>query len=515
MLGLGAAGCSRERIEAQGQVTALDAASRAVTIRRDDVAGATQGIALAFALDDPARLDGLVPGARVRFAYSQRIGGLWRTLDAIEPIGGMPRTHDHRPRHGGVVEMIDRLHVEAAAGRDGRVRLWLTDFWRSPLALTGTSGTVTAIAAGRTQTVPVRVAGDALEATAAAFDGSRVELHAALVRDGRALDAAFVIPFDDAMRGVSGRISKRCRTLPARAAGRPRCTIRFARPVSALATAGRGDLAVAAGDDGQPSLWRPSTGELLGGLEAPPPEPGDSGMHAHQPPLAALSADGRRAFLTAGDRVLRYDVGDARLAGSLPLKGAQAGTMAASPDGRSVAVANRFGASALVYDFDANRVVRTVPAAREITVTSFSPDGRWLAVGDEGGHVTVAGLDGGADRTFNGLAQSARGLAFAGDDVVGLGRDGVLAVWRATEGVARLRVDTDVAGGRLAVSDDGALAAVAGEQRVRLYALADGRLLDTVTLPNGRIAGIALSGANTLLVTDARGRLTIRDLAAR
>jgi hypothetical protein len=504
--------CPREVVRAEGAIVSIAADRRAAVLRRDDIVGATRGLPLSFTLDDPAILGDLTAGTAVRFVYSQRFGPLDRTLETVTASDTGPRTHDHRPRHGGVVAMIDRLHIEARATRNGQIRLWLSDFWRQPLPTAQTEGTVTVATAGRRDTLPVQVAGDTLQATAAPFAGPRVELHAALRYEGRAVSADFVLPLDGTTQGARGRTSRRCRSL-ATGDTRPRCVIRFAAPVTSVATAGRGDTAIVANADGELEVWRLSTAELLTGLAPPPPsDDGHGAAHTHRPPIATVSADGQTGFVGTDDAILRYNLTDGTLARTVPLKGAGVRALAAAPDGSTVLVANPYGASAWLYDFTTNRIARTIPAAREVTAATFSADGRMVAIGDESGGVTVASLTDESNRTFVGLEQSTRGVAITDDDVIGLGRDGAVAVWARAAGTARLRIDTQLQNGRLAVSSEARVAAVAGDARIQLYALADGRLVDTIDLPSGRITGIALNAAS-LVVTDARGRMTIHDLA--
>ena len=505
--------CPRDVVRADGVVLSIANDRRAIVIRRDDLAG-TQRIALPFSLRDPAQIADLDAGTAVRFVYSQRVGNFWRRLDEISPITAAPRTHDHRPQHGGVVEMIDRLHVEAAAERGGRVRLWLTDYWRRPLPLDDTSGELSITTDGRRQTIPLVRGADTLEATASPFVGPRVELHAALVHQGAPLSVHFIVSLDPQTRGTAGRVTRRCRTL-APGDTRPRCVVRFQSAIASVATAGNGDAAIIASINGQMGMWRPSTGELVTGLApAPPADDGVAGTHGHDPPVATVSSDGRTAFVSVEDAVQRYDLRDGSLGRAMPLKGGHVQALAAAPDGRSVLVASRYGASAWLYDFESNHLLRTIPASHEVTAATFSADGRIVAIGDESGNVTVASTQDNSQRTFVGLDQPARGVATTDTDVIALSRDGTLAVWAREAGTARLRIPTEVQGGRLAVSGSLRIAAVAGEQQVQLYALDDGRLLDTILVPHGRITGMALGG-NTLLLTDARGRMTIRDLGER
>src|SRR5436189_288265 len=61
------------------------------------------------------------------------------TTKSTLPAG--PGVHDHTPHHGGVVGMAGDLHLEALAAPDGRVRVYLTDFWRRPLPAASATGT--------------------------------------------------------------------------------------------------------------------------------------------------------------------------------------------------------------------------------------------------------------------------------------------------------------------------------------------------------------------------------------
>src|SRR5207247_675305 len=63
------------------------------------------------------------------------------TTTSTLPAG--PGVHDHTPHHGGVVGMAGDLHLEALAAPDGRVRVYLTEFWRRPLPAASATGPVT------------------------------------------------------------------------------------------------------------------------------------------------------------------------------------------------------------------------------------------------------------------------------------------------------------------------------------------------------------------------------------
>src|SRR6266446_7008364 len=65
-----------------------------------------------------------------------------------------PGVHDHTPHHGGVVGMAGDLHLEALAAPDGRVRVYLTDFWRRPPARRAQSRSSSPTATARCRSRP-------------------------------------------------------------------------------------------------------------------------------------------------------------------------------------------------------------------------------------------------------------------------------------------------------------------------------------------------------------------------
>lgn len=54
------------------------------------------------------------------------------------------QAHDHTPLHGGIVAMSGDTHLEVLSLKSGEVRVWVTDAFRQPVALTGKKGTVEA-----------------------------------------------------------------------------------------------------------------------------------------------------------------------------------------------------------------------------------------------------------------------------------------------------------------------------------------------------------------------------------
>lgn len=107
--------------------------------------------------------------------------------------------HDHAPRHGGVVAMSGTRHVEAALGKDGLLRVHLSDLHRTPLQVAGAHGE--AIPRGATTSYPLVVRGDALDATLPAPSSSEVEVRVEItLRDGERLLVDFTLPVASAPR---------------------------------------------------------------------------------------------------------------------------------------------------------------------------------------------------------------------------------------------------------------------------------------------------------------------------
>jgi Cu/Ag efflux protein CusF len=144
-----ASACRAPEHTATGDVVAIDPPRLHATIRHDDIPGVMRAMTMRFAVVSPELLSGIEAGTRVRFTFRQEgnrfvITSLAR--DDSSPSTGArvpePGVHDHTRHHGGVVGMSGQLHLEAHAARDGRVRLWVSDVWRRPIAPARTAGSV-------------------------------------------------------------------------------------------------------------------------------------------------------------------------------------------------------------------------------------------------------------------------------------------------------------------------------------------------------------------------------------
>jgi hypothetical protein len=139
-------------------------------------------------------------------------------------------------------------------------------------------------------------------------------------------------------------------------------------PVTALAFSADGRRVLSGGDDGALRVWDWDPGRTLApaGLEAARWPP----VVTHDGSLVAVAAKGGRAWVVSGGRVRPLDgVGDP---GAVSLSAN--GLRAAAPTGTR---------GLRVWDLASGPRPRTIPAGRRVYSTAVSPDGRWLASGED------------------------------------------------------------------------------------------------------------------------------------
>ncbi|MDX2171340.1 MAG: WD40 repeat domain-containing protein [Deltaproteobacteria bacterium] len=424
--------------------------------------------------------------------------------------------HDHTPRHGGVVAMVGMIHLEALALPDGRVRLYLTDLYRQPLPLDAVAGAVTLRLRDQAPTLPLARGADALEAQGPPLAGEVIAAFA-LTRDGAPVEANFMLPVaasgGSAPTGAAGIPLDGCVAPPAGGGGRlPRCTLRFARPVAALAgNAARALLAVAVVDQGM-SAWRLPGGTFAFGFAAPPavalavPEP----PHPEAPNALVASPDGSEIAMALENRLIVYDAADGRLRRSFNGPGGIIRAAAWMPDGRALLVTSFYRAAAVLLAADDGRVLRQYAVPREGAGLAIAADGR-LAIGDEQGGVSVFATD--AERPAYAVAGGrgpARAVAFAGAQLLIGGDDGRLRAVAASNGAPHFDLPLPAAIHQLAVSPDGSrvAAAVGLAGDVALVSLADGRVVATLPGAGAQVLALAWTTA-TLAVGDVNGRVAL------
>jgi Cu/Ag efflux protein CusF len=494
-----------------GDVVALDADGRRVTISHEEIAGLMPAMTMAFPVRSPDLLAGVTIGTRVRFELTSEPGGL--IVTALTPIGpatgGRPGVHDHTPHHGGVVTMVGMRHLEAVATRDGRVKVYLTDVWRRPLPLDGSSGTVVVDLPDGPRTLALHATADALEASGSPLTGADVRAAVRVAREGESLEANFLLPLSATTAGAAGLPVAGC-VAPEPRPPRARCALSFAAPVTALDAHGSGILLGVAGTG--VTEWRIPSAEFVLAFE---PQPAivagpDTVPHADAPAAIAVSPDGREAAVAIENRLLVHALASGRLLRVLPPLHDIVRDLAWGPAGLLVAVF--YDRAAHLLDPADGREITGIEVEREASAVAFSADGRLAAVGSEVGGVTVAELPNGPRRVLAGFRGPASSLAFAGTRILSTAGDGSVRVWDAGTGAALAQAAAAPGLLRLAVSPAGTLVASAGlDHVVRIHEIASGRLVEALVWHEAAVWGLGWVGS-VLVSGDGAGAVMLWEL---
>jgi len=439
------------------------------------------------------------------------------TTTSTLPAG--PGVHDHTPHHGGVVGMAGDLHLEALAAPDGRVRVYLTDFWRRPLPAASATGTVTLELPDRDRALPLAVAGDALEGSGPALHGAEVTAHVALSVGGKAVEMDFVLPVGAGGAGAAGVPVHGCVALAGSpgAARAPRCTLDFAHPVTVVAATPDGALALVAAVDLGVSAWRLPAGQLALAFAPPPPlvVPGPEGLQPHPESAndVAVRPDGSEAVVAREGRLLRYSTRTGRLARELAAPRGVLRSVAWSPDGATLLVTAFYDPSAHLVRAEDGRELRRFPVEREGAGVAFAAGGRQVAVGSELGSVALYPVD--ADTPSHLLAAApgpASVLVFAGGRLLAGGTDGVLRVFDAESGALVAEGPPGTGITRLAAAPGAGLVASAhNDGSVRVSTLPDATVVTTLAWHTHQLLGLAWAGS-VLVSGDTAGHVALWDV---
>ncbi len=479
-----ASACTTPPQTGSGEVTAVDAGR--ITVRRDDVAATT----LAMTVDDPALLDGIAPPTRITFTYTRRSGDA--VLLAITARDVPPAMHDHAPRHGGIVAMVGREHLEALATAEGRIRVWRTDFFRRPLPLDGVTGTVRL---GST-TLPLVVGDGALEAALPAPVTTQIAVRV----DVAGLGADFILPIVVGAAGAAGVVG---RCSPPTSPG-PACVMRFSGPVTGLAASPDGTMLLVAVPGVAVSRWRLPDGELLGELASPPPAPLPPGETPHGDVVDHLTwrTDGRAVVVAHENRLVRYAMPDGTVTRVLPALPEVIRDVAWSPDGRTLVATTFNRPAAFVLDADDSQPMRTVPIDGEGAAVAIAPDGTLAAVGTASGRIVLIDI---RAATVRDLLQTTdalpvHGLAFVDGRLAAASADGILRLWnppglartiRTTSPLNRLRADGRRLAGAGAVDGDITVVDLAHDAALATFAWHPAQVIALTWAGSGLVSGDA------------------------
>lgn len=204
--------------------------------------------------------------------------------------------------------------------------------------------------------------------------------------------------------------------------------VKFNRDGTRLATAS---------DDGYARVWNATDGSLLHELTE----------HAGEVVVAEITPDGKTLITGGGDgKTVLWDLASGSLNKVLDSRGGRVASIAVSPDGRHAATACKDGL-VYVWDLVAGSLEYKQPLAGQAQCVAYSPDGRFLAAGDIGGHLWLfAPGDGEPLRMFtcdNGCA--VEGVAFSPDSktLAACGLHGRVRLWDLRRGTLRRNLDCE------------------------------------------------------------------------
>lgn len=510
------AGCNRPTYQGEGDLTAVDAG--VATIAADAIPGVLEAKTASFPARPPSVLEGATPGTRVAFRVVPEGPGF--VLVGIDPIGpargGMPMTHDHTPRHGGVVLGDEDVHVEIAAGPDGAVRVYLSDVWRRPVPVEGTTGAVTLHLPSGARTLTLAPAGAALEARTDRFGAESALADVMLERHGKRLDTSVQLDLTGERAGVPILPQTAC-VAPADAtagARAPRCTITFGSSFTAMApTAGGSRIAVAV-THGAISVWSLPAAMMLMGLEPLPPVAVPVGAHEPDPRVVAPRPDGAEIAIAAGPTLYVYDGSSGRYRRKVDGPGGAIRAVAWSPDGAHLLVTAAGDGKAHVLDAADGRVVGTLAGDGQVQSVAFDAAGRAAAATDVG-TILLADTPTAGTRMLAPSTQALAAVAFATDRLLAAGDDGVLHVLDPVTGAETARSEVGSAVRLLAVTPDGRHAATADAERtLRVHALPDAAVVERLTFHRATIGVLAWGMGPTLVSGDNDATLAVWDVPA-
>jgi WD40 repeat protein len=417
--------------------------------------------------------------------------------------------HDHTPRHGGVVSMAGGVHFEVVAQPDGRVRVYLTDRRRRPLAPEGASGAV--VLADDGARLPLVAVEDRLEAQGPALPVGDVRIRLDLVHDRRTVDVHLVVPVGIAP-GLAG-LPRACGA-PLGPAARgellPRCTVEFPRMVRALAATADARLLLVGVFAHGVSVWRLPAVEAVGAFE---PAPGVDAHPGHDHPIDALAvrADGCEAAVAVRRQLARYALPDGKLLRAFPRDHHRIHALGYAPDGGALLATKLVDGTVELLDPEDGSERGRLRADRPLTAAAFAADGRLVVAASELGPLSLfVPPAAAAHRVLEGTLP-ARSVVLAGEHVIAATDDGALAFWALADGAAAVRSAPTSPALTLAVRPGNrVLASGCQDGGIRIYTLPDGRLVRTLRWHAAPIQALAWAG-DLLASGDTSGGLALWD----
>jgi WD40 repeat protein len=220
----------------------------------------------------------------------------------------------------------------------------------------------------------------------------------------------------------------------------------------------------------------------------------------------AITPDGKFAVVGGADALVVFSL-DARVEVQRTYDlGGPVGTVAISPDGKTVAAAHPQGDAAFLLDAASGKKFRTLKYEEKITALRFSPDGTALAVGSKSGKLRLWSIESGKSSWEQRLHEGdVQAIAFfpCGKKLASGSADGTVCVAEAGTGktLASYRAHRHTVW-HVAVSLDGRYVGSCGlEKTLTVWDAEDRKTVATEKIDSGS-AGLAFSQTH-LFVADA------------
>ena len=186
-------------------------------------------------------------------------------------------------------------------------------------------------------------------------------------------------------------------------------------------------------------------------------------------------------------------------------QGSHSTSLALSPDGKLIAVAEFVSGSIRVFDLSSEKLIFTLAGhSGSVNALIFTPDGTALISGGSDQLIRFWRMtDGACFRTIPGNNKFIASLAITpdGGTLLSGGGDRMICVWNLRQDrIQQTLFGHDHAINSLAVSSDGQMAASGGyDDEVYLWDLKTGKVLKQLKAATGRVAGIASTQSGTFI----------------